>query len=249
MHRQKITKGAFLILGILFSFYAFSQPPFSRGVNLTGWFQVNSPDVGNILTRVWSRIADHLKDRSDYILYEILNESHGITTSVWGATQGQVINTIREKDTRHIIIATIDGSYASWDSKWHHVNIPLSALVEKGSWDHNTWYDPQGKFDWSAIDRFEISMEDPVNSGKHLWFDNNHITNLDTAIVRQYGALGVMPVTEQSPLDLYNLGRKKRQWCFGSEGSVYLYSDHWQFARIIQNNKKLEFYYKALVYT
>jgi endoglucanase len=97
---------------------------------------------------------------------------------------------------------TIDDTYTTWDRKWHHVNIPLNSLAEQGSWDNNTWYNPEGKFDWSAIDRFEISMEVPETSGRHIWFDNIHITNRDTAIVRQFGELGISPVNDQSPLDL-----------------------------------------------
>jgi endoglucanase len=97
---------------------------------------------------------------------------------------------------------TIDDSYAAWDRKWHHVHIPLSDLGEKGSWDNNTWYNPEGKFDWSAIDRLEFSTEEPQPSGRHLWFDNIHITNLDTAIVRQSAEVGVSKLTDQSPLAL-----------------------------------------------
>jgi endoglucanase len=63
-----------------------------------------SPDIGNILTKVWSQTAAHLKDRSDYILFEILNEPHGISTSSWGSIQNQVINAIRVYDSRHTII-------------------------------------------------------------------------------------------------------------------------------------------------
>ena len=156
-----------LLLFSLFTLLVYSQAPFSRGVNLTGWFQVDSPQqiqftrftkqdiinikslgcdvirlpvnlhsmtsgspsytldplylsfqdsvvtwceqlhiyliidnhsfdpvvgtspaIGDILTKVWTQMAAHYKDRSDYILYEILNEPHGITTSVWGSIQG-----------------------------------------------------------------------------------------------------------------------------------------------------------------
>jgi endoglucanase len=63
-----------------------------------------SPDIGDILTKVWSQMAAHYKDRSDFILYEILNEPHGITTASWGIIQNQVINAIRVKDTRHTIV-------------------------------------------------------------------------------------------------------------------------------------------------
>jgi endoglucanase len=97
---------------------------------------------------------------------------------------------------------TIDETDVSWDRKWHHLNIPLTSLEEKGSWDNNTWYNPQGKFDWSAIDRFEISIEDAGTIGKQIWFDNIHITDLDTAIVRQYGEVGVEKINDQSALNL-----------------------------------------------
>jgi endoglucanase len=97
---------------------------------------------------------------------------------------------------------TIDETYASWDRKWHHINIPLSLLEEKGSWDNNTWYNPQGKFDWSAIDRFEFSIEDAGTVGKQIWFDNILITDLDTAIVREYGEVGVESIHDRSPLNL-----------------------------------------------
>src|SRR5450759_2369051 len=87
--------------------------------------------------------------------------------------------------------ATIDGSSAPWDMKWHHVHIPLTSFTERGSWDNNTWYNAEGKFDWKAVDRFEISTEYPCTTTEKLWFDNIYITNLDTAIVRQTGVLSV----------------------------------------------------------
>jgi len=63
-----------------------------------------SPDVGNILTKVWKQMAQHYKDRSDYIIYEVLNEPHGIAASLWGTIQGDVINAIRTVDTKHAIM-------------------------------------------------------------------------------------------------------------------------------------------------
>jgi aryl-phospho-beta-D-glucosidase BglC (GH1 family) len=83
-----------------------------------------SPDIGNILTKVWSQTASHLKDRSDYILYEILNEPHGITTSAWGTIQNQVISAIREKDTRHMIVVGGSG-YNSYNELQTSPIIPI----------------------------------------------------------------------------------------------------------------------------
>lgn len=96
----------------------------------------------------------------------------------------------------------IDGSVASWDRKWHHVRIPLSSFMEQGSWDIDTWYNPQGKFDWTKVDNFEISTEYTEIIGKKLWFDNIHISNLDTAIVRENQALGINNHSEYRKLEL-----------------------------------------------
>jgi endoglucanase len=42
-----------------------------------------STNIGNILTKVWTQTATHYKERYEYLLYEILNEPHGISTTIW----------------------------------------------------------------------------------------------------------------------------------------------------------------------
>lgn len=54
---------------------------------------------------------------------------------------------------------TIDENEVPADNEWHHLHLPLSDFVEHGSWDDNTWHEPQGLFDWSAIDRLEVVAE------------------------------------------------------------------------------------------
>jgi endoglucanase len=74
--------------------------------------------------------------------------------------------------------------FAPWDLRWHHVRVPLTSFTERGAWDNSTWYNPEGKFDWTEVDVFEISTEWTGILGKDLWFDNLYISNLDTAVVR-----------------------------------------------------------------
>jgi endoglucanase len=62
------------------------------------------PAIGPVLVKVWERMASHFKDRSDYVIYEILNEPHGIDNAVWSNIQQTVINAIRSVDTKHFII-------------------------------------------------------------------------------------------------------------------------------------------------
>jgi len=86
---------------------------------------------------------------------------------------------------------TLSDAMPGWDKRWHHLHVPLKDFAEHGSWDNNTWYEPEGKFDWSAIDRFEIVAEYGSFDNKEVWFDNVIITNQDTATVLQPGTIGI----------------------------------------------------------
>jgi len=63
-----------------------------------------SNNIDRILIPVWAQIAQRYRDRSDYVIYEILNEPHGISDRRWGKVQEKAIQTIRKYDQRHAII-------------------------------------------------------------------------------------------------------------------------------------------------
>ena len=66
-------------------------------------------NIDKILLPVWAQIAERYKDRTDYVVYEILNEPHGISDERWGEIQGMAIDTIRRYDpTRLIIVGGTD---------------------------------------------------------------------------------------------------------------------------------------------
>jgi endoglucanase len=62
------------------------------------------PDIGDILVPVWTQIADHYKNCSTYLYYEVLNEPHGISDAAWNEIQYNVIDAIRSVDTVHTIV-------------------------------------------------------------------------------------------------------------------------------------------------
>jgi endoglucanase len=78
------------------------------------------PNVANILIPVWTQMADHFKDRSNYLYYEVLNEPHGISDSVWNSIQQRVIDAIRSVDTKHTIVV----GPAGWNSYNNLKNMP-----------------------------------------------------------------------------------------------------------------------------
>jgi len=60
--------------------------------------------VDRVLLKVWPQMAARYKDRSEFVIYEILNEPHGIDGKKWARIQGEVIEAIRAIDARHAII-------------------------------------------------------------------------------------------------------------------------------------------------
>lgn len=64
-----------------------------------------------------------------------------------------------------------------WDNTWREIRIPLYDFSEQGSWDNNQWFNPVGKFDWTAIDKFEIVAESEPLLNKNFWFDDIKIYN------------------------------------------------------------------------
>ena len=61
-------------------------------------------NIDRILLPVWEQLAYHFKDRSEYLIYEVLNEPHHINDERWGEIQGNVIDVIRKIDQKHTII-------------------------------------------------------------------------------------------------------------------------------------------------
>jgi endoglucanase len=134
--------------------------------------------------------------KTDKDLSRLVNENYALDFMIRGNSPGarfdiRFIDSKTDDPADHPwrMRITVDNSLASWDRYWHHLHIPLSSFKEQGSWDNNTWYNPEGKFDWKAVDRLEIVAEHEALTGKIFWFDNIHITNKDTASVRENGII------------------------------------------------------------
>jgi len=138
---------------------------------------------------------DFVPDRD---LTKLVNTGYALDMMIRGNGAGTKFD-IRFLDTKTSdpadhpwrIRTTVTDQTTGWDKKWHHLHIPLRQFTEQGSWDNGTWYNPAGKFDWSAIDRLEIVSEYAPIEGKEIWFDNIMITDQDTATVLEKGTLGI----------------------------------------------------------
>lgn len=66
---------------------------------------------------------------------------------------------------------TIDNTIATMDGSWGLVEIPLSEMVDSGSWHNNQWYGSQGLFDWKKVDKLEFVAEHGSLQGKEIKLD------------------------------------------------------------------------------
>jgi endoglucanase len=81
------------------------------------------PAIGIMLQKIWVQMAEHYKDRSAYICYELRNEPHGITTAAWSTIQINLINAIRAIDTKHTIVVGASG----WNTYSEMSKLPVFA--------------------------------------------------------------------------------------------------------------------------
>ncbi|HDR04300.1 MAG TPA: T9SS type A sorting domain-containing protein [Candidatus Marinimicrobia bacterium] len=72
---------------------------------------------------------------------------------------------------------TLDAEMLPRDNQWHHLQIPLEDMLEKGAWDNNQWFDPQGDFDWAAVDLFQIVAEYGAFPDGSISFDEIRIVD------------------------------------------------------------------------
>lgn len=80
--------------------------------NSTHIDSVTPDSVGDVLLPIWDQISKRYKDASDYIVYELMNEPHGIEIELWNEIIFKLFNHVRSIDSKHYII--VGG--ADWNS-------------------------------------------------------------------------------------------------------------------------------------
>ena len=69
----------------------------------------------------------------------------------------------------------ITHSEVPFNGEWQYLEVSLSDFAEMGSWDVDTWYEPQGDFDWTAVDNLNIVAETGAHTGEIFLFDDIRI--------------------------------------------------------------------------
>lgn len=72
------------------------------------------------------------------------------------------------------------GTGFQWNNTWQYIQVPISNMVETGSWD-GAWFDPEGLFDWTDIDVLEFALESGSFDTGELFLDEIRIVDQNTA--------------------------------------------------------------------
>jgi endoglucanase len=150
------------------------------------------PQIGDILNPVWLQMAQHFSGRSEKILYEILNEPHGISHNLWNSIQSDVIQTIRSVDTTHTIIVG-GADYNSYNSLsklpvyddnnliyTFHFYDPFVLTHQGASWTTPSMTDLGGipfPYEASAMPRFPTSLQGTWVQGAFNNYNNEGNAN------------------------------------------------------------------------
>ncbi len=73
---------------------------------------VTSDDVESVLTPIWKQVAERYKDATEYLVYELMNEPHGIEVTLWNEIIERLFRMVRTIDKKHYVIA----GGADWNS-------------------------------------------------------------------------------------------------------------------------------------
>lgn len=80
--------------------------------NATNTDSFTSVDVEKILVPVWTQIAARYQNATEYLIFELMNEPHGIKVNIWNEIILRLFRQIRSIDQKHYLIA----GGADWNS-------------------------------------------------------------------------------------------------------------------------------------
>lgn len=169
------------------------------------FYSTNQPNSGNYCIE-WSGASQYqalaFNFSPDKDLSQLVEEGYAVcalfrSTDTNGSLDFRFLDTdTGDDDHPWRIKKTIDNNVVEWNGQWEKVYIPLTEFTEQGAWE-NEWFNPEGLFDWSAVDRFEIVTETQSMTEESIfWIDDIFITNQDTASIKDYSSVSQTTIND-----------------------------------------------------
>ena len=139
-------------------------------------------DTVQRFTRIWAQISDRFKDKSEKLLFEIINEPHGISQNNINYLNEKILDTIRIKNPKRIVIY----SGNEWSNSTHLISAKI--LNDDYIMGYFHAYDPwdfagKGNGAWGSdydIERIKSKFNEVGE-----WSKNNNVP----VMVSEFGAI------------------------------------------------------------
>jgi endoglucanase len=117
----------------------------------------------------------------------------------------------------------LDDKIVKWDNSWQLIQIPLSKFKEQGAWDENKWHNPEGKFDWTSVDRIEFVAESSDLLSGILYLDEIRLKPSSPSIISQISNLLKFdlypnPASHEITVNIFNAAHTSQYQIFDLQG-------------------------------
>ena len=117
----------------------------------------------------------------------------------------------------------LDDKIVKWDDSWQLIQIPLYKFKEQGAWDENKWHNPEGKFDWTSVDRIEFVAESSDLLSGILYFDEIRLKPSSPSFTSQISNLPKFdlypnPASHELTVNIFNAEHTSQYQIFDLQG-------------------------------
>jgi endoglucanase len=117
----------------------------------------------------------------------------------------------------------LDDKIVKWDNSWQLIQIPLSKFKEQGAWDENKWHNPEGKFDWTSVNRIEFVAESSDLLSGILYLDEIRLKPSSPSIISQISNLLKFdlypnPASHEITVNIFNGAHTSQYQIFDLQG-------------------------------
>lgn len=188
--------------------------------SFNGTYRPKAKELEQHLSAVWTQVAQRYKNRSSYIIYEILNEPNSVSCEQWNEIQEGALKIIRQYDSKHTIVVT-GADWGGINSMKKTTLYDDSNLIYSFHFYNPMMFTHQGA-DWSGkLYNYISNIPFPYDKSRMPSFPNQKLDSWSKAEFDAYKNNATVEAIRSELLEACQFGKdnKVAVWC--GEMGVY----------------------------